>query len=229
MDGGPHSTGPARSPRGDHRPHRPQDDHQRAQFRRESVHGGLRRLALAHLGERGCRPGEPARRRSPHHRARERAGQGLPAQQPDGRAHRAPARLAPLREAHHAARLGRSGRAGLRRVRGLRPLFLPQREGSARARHRPVFLPAEAREPPRSAAVGRRVRVLRRAPRRAPRQHQGDGAHRDHPRRVRDGRDPVRAEGLHRRPQLRPLGLHLQLHQEIRRSARTSCCRTARS
>ena len=30
------------------------------------------------------------------------------------------------------------------------------------------------------------------------------------------------------RPQLRPLGLHLQLHQEIRRGRRSPCCRIAR-
>ena len=47
--------------------------------------------------------------------------------------------------------------------------------------------------------------------------HQGDGADRDHARRVRDGRDPLRAARPLRRPQLRPLGLHLQLHQEIPR------------
>ena len=51
------------------------------------------------------------------------------------------------------------------RVRGLRALPLPQREGAAVARHRAVFLPAEAREPPRGAPVGRSVRVRRRAPR----------------------------------------------------------------
>ena len=38
-----------------------------------------------------------------------------------------------------------------------------------------------------------------------------------HPRRFRDGRDPLRAARAFGRPQLRPLGLHLQLHQEIRR------------
>jgi malate synthase len=47
----------------------------------------------------------------------------------------------------------------------------------------------------------------------ARRHHQGDGAHRDHHRGLRDGRDPVRTPRPQRRPQLRPLGLHLQLHQ----------------
>ena len=83
------------------------------------------------------------------------------------------------------------------------------------ARHRAVLLPAEAREPSRSAAVGGRVRALRSHARHRAADDQSDGADRDHPRRIRDGRDPVRAEGPHRRAQLRSLGLHLQLHQEI--------------
>ena len=43
-----------------------------------------------------------------------------------------------------------------------------------------------------------------------PQRHdQGDRADRDHPRRLRDGRDPLRAARALGRPQLRPLGLHL--------------------
>ena len=40
-------------------------------------------------------------------------------------------------------------------------------------------------------------------------------AHRDDPRRVRDGRDPVRAARPRGRSQRRSLGLHLQHHQEV--------------
>ena len=47
------------------------------------------------------------------------------------------------------------------------------------------------------------------------RDDQGDGADRDHPRRVRDGRDPLGAARALGRPQRRTLGLHLQLHQEV--------------
>ena len=212
---------PRRSPgssRGDHRPHRPQDDHQRAQLRRQSVHGGLRRLAVPDLGQRRERPGESPGCGSPQHRAGRRPGQGLPAQPPDRRADGAPERLAPLREAHDAGRQARAGR-----VRRFRPLPVPQRAGSAAARHRPVFLSAQAREPSRGAAVGRGVRLLRAAARHSPGQHQVHRAHRDDPRRVRDGRDPLGAQGLHRRAELRTLGLHLQLHQEIRAPAPTSC------
>ncbi len=52
------------------------------------------------------------------------------------------------------------------------------------------------------------------------RHDQGDGADRDAARRVRDGRDPPRAARQYRRPQLRPLGLYLQLHQAARPLAR---------
>ena len=44
-----------------------------------------------------------------------------------------------------------------------------------------------------------------------------DRAHRNHPRHLRNGRDPLRTPRPLRRPQLRPLGLHLQLHQKARR------------
>ena len=44
------SRRPAGSPRRDHRPDRPQDGHQRAQLRRERLHGGLRGLAHARPG-----------------------------------------------------------------------------------------------------------------------------------------------------------------------------------
>ena len=49
-----------------------------------------------------------------------------------------------------------------------------------------------------------------------PQRHdQGHGADRDDPRRLRDGRDPLRAARPLGGPQLRALGLHLQLHQEV--------------
>ena len=60
----------------------------------------------------------------------------------------------------------------------------------------------------------------------AARDHQGHGADRDDPGRVRDGRDPLRAARPHRRPQLRPVGLHLQLHQEVPQPARVRACPT---
>ncbi len=54
---------------------------------------------------------------------------------------------------------------------------------------------------------------------RARRHRTGHLADRDFARGIRDGRDAVRAEGPCRRPQLRPLGLYLQLHQALRANA----------
>ena len=45
---------------------------------------------------------------------------------------------------------------------------------------------------------------------------------------LRDGRDPLRAARPHGRPQLRPLGLHLLLHQAARRARPTPSPPTAR-
>ena len=47
------------------------------------------------------------------------------------------------------------------------------------------------------------------------RHHPRHRADRDNSRRLRDGRDPLRTARAFRRAQLRPLGLHLQLHQEV--------------
>ena len=53
---------PPGPPRRDHRAGRPQDDHQRAQLGREGVHGRLRGLEHAHLGEHDPGADQPARR-----------------------------------------------------------------------------------------------------------------------------------------------------------------------
>ena len=75
----------------------------------------------------------------------------------------------------------------------LRPLPVPQRARAARARHRPLLLPAQAGEPPRGAPLERRL-LLRagraRDPARLDPRHRPD---RDDPGGVRDGRDPLRA------------------------------------
>ena len=80
-------------------------------------------------------------------------GQVLRAQRQDRHAVRASARLAPAGEAREDRRPAR-----VRRHLRLRPVLLPQREGTARARQRPVLLPAQARKPPRGAAVERHLR-----------------------------------------------------------------------
>ncbi len=150
-----------------------------------------------------------ARRDPPPDRLHVARGQGVPAEREDRRALRAAARLASARE----ARAGRR-RADLRRHLRFRALRLPQREGAARARQRPLFLPAEARKPPRGAAVERHLRDGAGRARRPARLDQGDRADRDAARGVRDGRDPVRAARALGRAQLRALGLHLLVHQE---------------
>ena len=62
----------------------------------------------------------------------------------------------------------------------------------------------------------------------AARDDQGDRPDRDDPRRVRDGRDPLRAARALGRAQRRPLGLHLQRHQEARAPARVRAPRPRR-
>ncbi len=82
-----------------------------------------------------------------------------------------------------------------------------------------VFLPAQAREPSGGAAVERRLRAGAEEPRRAARHDQGHGADRDAAGGVRDGRDPLRAARPHGGTELRPLGLHVLLHQEAARQS----------
>ena len=97
----------------------------------------------------------------------------------------------------------------------LRARDVPQRARVARPRQRAVLLPAEARVAPRGAAVGGGVRARGGRARPAARLDPLHGADRDDPRRVRDGRDPLRASRLRVRAERGPLGLHLQLHQEV--------------
>ena len=59
------------------------------------------------------------------------------------------------------------------------------------------------------------------------RHDQGHRADRDDPGRVRGGRDPLRAAGALGGAELRALGLHLQLHQEVPQPTPTSCWPTA--
>ena len=94
--------------------------------------------------------------------------------------------------------------AKLQMAKGSTPAFyLPKLESHLEARlWNDVFSHAEA-------ALGVAQRDL-----------QGDGADRNAAGRVRDGRNPVRAQGPHRRPQLRPLGLHLLVHQAARQEPR---------
>ena len=85
------------------------------------------------------------------------------------------------------------------------------------ARQRALRLPREAREPARGGAVERRVRRRAGGGGPAARDDPRDRPDRDDHRVVRDGGDPVRPARALGRPQRRPLGLHLQRHQEVPR------------
>ena len=143
----------------------------------------------------------------------------------DRDAHGAAARLAPAREARPRRRRSRSRR---RSSTSASTSSTTRRSSLARGTG-PVLLPAEAARATSRRACGTTssCRAQERA-RRPARHDQGDRPHRDAARRLRDGRDPLRAARALGRPQLRALGLHLQLHQEAPRTTRRASCPTAR-
>ena len=204
-------------------PCRAEDGHQRAQLRRRRLHGGLRGRQHAELAQHGPGPGQPGRRGRADDRAPEPGRPGLPPE----RRRRDPAR-APARVAHARAAPPGRRRAGVGEPVRLRALRLPQRAPAARARQRPVLLPAEAREPSRGAVVERRVRAGRGAARAPARRDPRDRPGGDDPGGLRDGRDPVGAARALGRAQRRAVGLHVQPHQEVPHPARRSRCRTGR-
>ena len=153
----------------------------------ERLHGGLRGLEHADLAERRPRSDQPEEGDRAHAQLRLRRRQALRPRRQDCHADGAPSRLAPGGEAREGRR-----RARRRRVLRFRPLLLPQREGTARARYGSLLLPAEDGEPPGGAALERRLQLRPGRAQDSPRNDQGDGADRDRPRRIRDGRDPVR-------------------------------------
>ena len=142
-----------------------------------------------------------------------------PADAPRPAAGLAPRRAAPARR--------RRADVGEPLRRGAVPV--PQRRGAAGARHRPVPLPAQAPVAPRGAALERRLPLGAGRARDPARERPGDGAHRDDPRRVRDGRDPLGAPRARGRAERRALGLPLQLHQDVRVAAGRRSCRTVPS
>ena len=78
-----------------------------------------------------------------------------------------------------------------------------------------VLLPGQEREPPRGAAVERRVQPGPGRARHPARHDPGHRADRDDPGGVRDGGDPLRAAGALGRAERRALGLPVQHHQEV--------------
>ena len=227
LAGGARAGGPRRPAGRDHRPDRAQDGDQRAQLRRQGVAGRPRGRQHPALGQRRRRPGQPRTTRSAGthrlHRARRasttRCGRRRPLPRSsccgraagtstsgtcsvDGRPMVGALVDFGLYFFHNAAELLR---------RGSGPYFyLPKMESHLEARlWNDVFTYAQERA-------------------RHPARHRpGDRADRDHPGRVRDGRDPLRAARPRRRAERRPLGLPVQHHQELpRRRARRSCCPT---
>ena len=95
LDGRPDPGRPSRPPGRDHRPGRSQDDRQRAEFRRQGLHGRFRGRVLARLRQHGRGPGQPEGplgRKDRLHRPDQR--QVLRAQERDRRADGAAARMA---------------------------------------------------------------------------------------------------------------------------------------
>ena len=218
---------PARSPRRDHRAGRPEDGDQRAQLRSAGVHGGLRGLDLADVGQPARRPARITRgggRDACVHGAAFRQALRTQAVRTAGGADGAPARLAPGREARACRR-----RADQRQPVRPGPVRLPQRAGARVEGSRPVLLPAKAAVDGRGGVVGRRAPVRGAGTRPGRCTDQGDGADRDAARGVRDGRDPACLAHAHRRAQLRPVGLHLFVHQDVSRAARQGAARTRTS
>ncbi len=144
---------PARSTRRDHRTRGSQDGDQRAQLRREDVHGRFRGFARADLGTPRSRGRSIcATRSSGTIEYTSPARQALHARQTRGHAAGAAARLASGRE----ARVGRRP-ADLGQHFRFRAVLLSQRAGAGGQRHWPLLLSAQAGKPPGSPAVERRV------------------------------------------------------------------------
>ena len=111
---------------------------------------------------------------------------------------------------------------------GLRPVLLPQRPKAARPRQRALFLSAEIGEPPRGPVVEQRVSTGPRRVGYAAGHHPCHRADRDHSRRLRDGRDPLRVAGAFGRAELRAVGLYFQHHQEVPQASRVRHARPRR-
>ncbi len=180
---------PAGSARRDHRPDRSQDGHQRAELGRESLHGGLRRLAHADLGQRRAGPDQPARC---SRRARSRSRIPTASSTASTRRSRrcSCARAAGISTRSTCCVDGKPvpgafvdfglylfhNHAALK-ARGTGPYFyLPKLEN-----HREARLWADVLKHSEAEARHRAA------------DDQGHGADRNHSRRVRDGRDPARA------------------------------------
>ena len=203
---------PRRPPGRDHRPDRAEDAGQRAQLRREGVHGRLRgrqstptwhnkvqgQINLIDAIERRIDFVTPE-------------GKELRAQR-DGRgADAAAARLAPAGEARPRRR-----RADQRRAVRLRDVLLPQRASGCSSKGTRPYFYLPKMESHLEARLWNDVFVHAQealgVPTRDDPRHRAD---RDDPGGVRDGRDPLRAAGALLRPQRRSVGLHVLDDQDV--------------
>ena len=203
-----------------------EDGDQRPQLRRPGVARRPRGRQHAALAERRRRPAHAPRRRTPA-RIEFTSPEGKPyaLADPDQIPVIVPRPRGWHFDEQHVTVDGTAGRRGAGR---LRALLLPQRQGAARPRQRPVLLPPEDGVAPRGAALERRLHARPGHAGGAARHDPRDRADRDDHGGVRDGRDPLRAARPHGRAQRRPLGLPVQHHQELpRRRARRSRCPTA--
>ena len=225
----PPAPGPGRPAGGDHRADRPQDDDQRAELRApRSGWPTSRTPTRPHWDNVDRRPAQPARRA---------ATARIDFTAPSGKTYALRRRRAGRRSwsGRAAGTWTRStslvdGEPVVRQPGRLRPVLLPQRAArSSSAGSGPVLLPAEDGEPPRGAAVERRLHP---APRTRSASRSGTiratvlietiPAAFEMEEILYELRDHVG------RPERRPLGLPLQRHQEVpRRAAASSCCRTA--
>ena len=200
---------PAGPPRRDHRAGRPQDDDQRAELRARGCSWRTSRTPTRRPG-RTCSDGQ----RNVHDAVRRTIELDTGEKQYRLNDETATLVIRPrgwhLVERHHEV----DGAPVSGSLFDFGLVVFYERARAARARDGPVLLPPEARVAPRGAALGAGVRARRGGARTAARLDQVHRADRDDPRRLRDGRDPLRAARPLLRAQRGPLGLHLQLHQE---------------
>ena len=188
-------------------PGRPQDGDQRAELGREGVHGRLRGRELPRPGRTASRAGEPDRRL-------ERTIE-LVTPEKEYRLNEGSRRCSCGR----AAGICRAALRGRRRADRRRPSSTSACTCSATTAATGGYFYLPKLESTSRRGSGTTSSCGRRTARRAPRHDQGHRPDRDDPRRLRDGRDPLRAAGPRRRTQRRPVGLHLLGDQEVPASA----------